>query len=82
MSNGSDPKHNSENDCGAVEGVQQAMLKGAILDESSLEHVEEMQKRLDRVRGWAGAYSQIEFSPDMKLLIKQMKKKQSKMTLS
>ena len=41
------------------------------IDISAREHLELLAKRLERIRSWGGAYSKIEFSPEIKMIMRQ-----------
>ena len=64
------------NENGGAESI--AQLQDALsysgsdgIDISAQEHLELLAKRLERIRSWGGAYSKIEFSPEVKMLMKQ-----------
>lgn len=55
----------------AVIELQKAMLCGQLTGSDPTaqrfaQRLEELQKRLERVRGWGGPYREIEFSPEIK----------------
>jgi len=59
--------------CGieSISQLQDALSSGGVagIDISVQEHLELLSKRLEHIRGWGGAYSKIEFSPEIKMLM-------------
>ena len=57
----------------SISQLQDALSSGGAggIDISAQEHLELLAKRLEHIRGWGGAYSKIEFSPEIKMIMKR-----------